>query len=350
MSTMVLHPAERDLAHWTIHNVPPDAVVEVSFDDGYTWTPLIFDGDEWTLWVQGPRAVPLDPDAMTLRDGVHQAMFRRETGQFIQVEDAGIIVVRDTCLAWPVDWACVSLPPDTPPEQIYRSERLAASTLSQLTLGRVGGCPVTVRPCAQSCSNGQDWFAGPNSTFFPHIGVGGRWVNSCGCSGTCHCGNSMSEVILDAPVGRIDEVWVHGVLLASSSYRVDDTNRLVRLDGDVWPSCQDMAQPHDGPDAFAVTYLNAYPVDAMGAIAAGVLANEFRKACAGQSCALPPGVVSLSRQGVSMEIARDLFSEGLTGIREVDTFTARYNPNRLRVRPQVFSPDVSSPRRTARVL
>ena len=44
----------------------------------------------------------------------------------------------------------------------------------------------------------------------------------------------------------------------------------------------------------------------------------------------------ITRQGTTMQITADLFAGGLTGIREVDVFTAQYNPHRARVRPQVF--------------
>lgn len=78
--------------------------------------------------------------------------------------------------------------------------------------------------------------------------------------------------------------------------------------------------------AFAVTYLNSYPVDGMGAYAAGVLAMEFAKACTGRKCSLPPGTTNVTRQGVSIEVVTGSFPGGVTGIREVDAYIALWRP------------------------
>ena len=345
MATLNVHPQERRRAFWVIEDTVATDELRISIAGG-AWLPLAWEGDEnWSMLIAGPDNE--DPGgAVVLPWGLSGVVVRHSNGMVL-LADAGAFNVTSSC--WPVDWSpCGGAPEDV--DLRLRAEALAVSTLQALTLGRVGNCPITVRPCAQRCcpSGRTDWYSGSGSTFFPHIGARGRWVNSCGCASTCHCGRSMSEVVLQAPVGRIEEVWVYGVQLDPSSYRVDDGDRLVRIDGVAWPSCQDMTQPHDGEDAFAVTYLNSYPVSYSGAIAAGVLAAEFAKACSGGSCRLPAGVTQITRQGTTMQIAADMFAGGLTGIREVDVFTAQYNPHRARVRPQVFSPDLHWPRRVSR--
>jgi hypothetical protein len=55
-------------------------------------------------------------------------------------------------------------------------------------------------------------------------------------------------------------------------------------------------------------------------------------------------VTSISRQGVTMELASGLFDQGLTGIREVDVYIASVNPNRLKVPSRVWSPDIPAGR------
>jgi hypothetical protein len=50
-------------------------------------------------------------------------------------------------------------------------------------------------------------------------------------------------------------------------------------------------------------------------------------------------VTSVVRQGVSYEIAAGSFPGGATGIREVDTWIARYNPSHLLMQPAVWTPD-----------
>ena len=93
-----------------------------------------------------------------------------------------------------------------------------------------------------------------------------------------------------------------------------------------------------------MTYLNSYPVDSLGAYAVGVLAMEFAKACIGGKCRLPATVTAITRQGVSFEIASGTFPSGFTGIREVDTYISMWNPQGLRQRASVWTPDASSPR------
>jgi hypothetical protein len=86
---------------------------------------------------------------------------------------------------------------------------------------------------------------------------------------------------------------------------------------------------------------------ASAAIAAGKLACEFAKACSGgEGCALPEQLISLSRNGVEVQVAdpQMLLDAGLTGVMEADLFIRAYNPGRLRSRPQVLSPDVRNPR------
>ena len=54
---------------------------------------------------------------------------------------------------WPVDPACLGEKWDElDPEVQERATGLASATLRRLTGYRVGGCPVTVRPCKASCA------------------------------------------------------------------------------------------------------------------------------------------------------------------------------------------------------
>jgi hypothetical protein len=90
-------------------------------------------------------------------------------------------------------------------------------------------------------------------------------------------------------------VLVDGVAVDPTLYRVDNGDELVRLDGEAWPTTQDMLLDPDQPGTFAVTYLHGVPVDGLGARAAGVLACEFAQAIQGLNCALPPTVTSINR-------------------------------------------------------
>ena len=82
----------------------------------------------------------------------------------------------------------------------------------------------------------------------------------------------------------------------------------------------------------------------MAAYAAGVLAMEFAKACTGGKCRLPANVTSISRQGVSYDIAAGAFPSGMTGLREVDSWIGLWNPEARRQATSVWYPGQRTPR------
>lgn len=236
-----------------------------------------------------------------------------------------------------------------------KAEILAWETLRSLTAYRLGNCPVTVRPCSKGCYQRsayetspvvggprQDWGSGLLS---PRV-VDGQWLNSpCACTTECSC-EYLPVVDLIGPVGAVVSVTIDGSILPPASYRVDNGYQLVRLDGEQWPSCQDMAAAPDKPLTFAVTYIQGFAPDQMAAWAAGNLAVEFAKACKGEKCALPRGVQSLSRQGIGITINQDMFEGGSTGITVVDAYVRLLNPHHLKSGPRIYSPDAQPPRQT----
>jgi hypothetical protein len=254
---------------------------------------------------------------------------------------------REATTCHPVDWSCADKAwfEELEEATIRRAESLAWSTIVALTAGQVGNCPTTVRPCARRCLGPSTWWQVGRSLLNPQI-VDGNWVNaSCGCKTPCSC-TYVPTVILPGPVGRVDEVIVDGVVLDPASYRVDNGNELVRMDGD-WPMCQDMLAPCGAAGSFCVTYVRGAVPDETGCWVAGMLATEFAKACTGGKCRLPAGVTQVTRQGVSFTIGTGPFPGGVTGIREVDAYIELFNPNHLTQAPTVWSPDVASrPRRT----
>lgn len=237
---------------------------------------------------------------------------------------------------WPLDPGCLgdtweSMEPDVQ----VRAQALAGATLRRLTGYRVGGCPSTVRPCKRSC-----WNAFMGYGFNPHINENSQWVNSCGCSDDCACA-TLCEISLPGPVGEVYSITIGATTLDVGTYRVMGNKVVWFGDGDCpFPVCQDMGAPVGDPDTFSITYLNAYPVDTLGAWAGGVLAVEFAAACVGRGkCRLPANVTNIVRQGVSFEIAGGAFPGGFTGIREVDAYIALWNPDGLKRPPTVWTPN-----------
>lgn len=237
---------------------------------------------------------------------------------------------------WTADLSCDPGWVEHPPEDRARALALAWDTLRLLTGGRVGSCEVEDRPCVRSrCAPcGEGWM-------HPQV-VDGQWVNTvCGGSG-CSC-DPVEEVLLPG-AGIVNDVYVDGALLDPSSWRVDVSNRLVRTDGEAWPVCTNPHAAFDAPGSFSVFYVPGIDPGPSGLLAAGVLAMEYVKACAGGKCRLPSTVTSVVRQGVSMTMTEGVFAGGVTGLREVDMWVATVNPHRLVTPARVWSPDITGHR------
>jgi len=273
----------------------------------------------------------------------------------------------NVCYPTTTDWSCRWTEEELAEQRadpvmgpkIETAEAFAWSLLASLTLYRIGTCPITVRPCAERClpTGGTYRTAiarGGNTAALPVVQIGmlnpyitgGAWVNGCGCRpGDCSC-ETLPSVVLPGPVGSIVEVTLDGEVLPRSAYKVLNGNRLVRVDGEDWPGCQDMALS-DGT-GFSVIYYCGAKQNRMTEAAAGRLANEFLLACAGDECRLPYNVTSMARSGEAYDFEPVDFLEGKTGIFEVDTVIRIYNPNQLKSPVIVASPDsYLTPARTA---
>lgn len=251
-----------------------------------------------------------------------------------------------TELCWDLDPACLDTVWDGYPAAVQdRAGFLAVSTLRMLTSYRVGGCPVTLRPCKPSlCPPGYvgytDGWTGSGG-MHPYVS-GGLWYNGCGCSGGCGC-KALCEISLPAPIGDLTEIKSDGVALDLEDFRVDNGHILVYEGSGDCPFNmeQNLNKPDTEVGTWSITYLNAYKPSALASYAAGVLAVEFAKACIGGKCRLPAGVTELVRAGVTMEITAGNFPGGFTGIKEVDSFIALYNPDGSNKRPpQIFTPSM----------
>lgn len=247
------------------------------------------------------------------------------------------------CIPDTTDWGCSLTTEEIAnldPAKKARAERLAWSSLVRLTGQRLSLCPVAVRPCAARFLPilGYESGGGVSPAYAPYI-ADGQWFNACGCTPSgCQC-DGRNVIRLPGEVGGPVSVLIDGAFLNPSAYRIDNGNLLVRQDGQAWPISQNMSAPAGDPGTFVVTYYPGIAPDEELAWAAGRLAIEFYKACSGVDCALPTGVTSIVRQGITMTIPAGVFDNGLTGIREVDAITGLYNPNRLRTPPRVLSPD-----------
>jgi hypothetical protein len=257
--------------------------------------------------------------------------------------------------AWELNTSCCTGWADFDPAVQENAAVWATGILDALTAHRYAQCPVKLRPCGTRCGRFGGYLAwpvdAPSSSgngfpwMIPFIDPAGVWRN-CACAGACKC-RATCEAKMPYPIAEVIEVLVDGVVLDPSSYRVDDGNILVRTDGECFPECQDMDLADTEPNTWSVTLRPGEVLPAIGALAAGELACEYAKFCAGSSdCTLPSQLQSLSRNGVQVEILDPgtLFDNGLTGLTNVDLFLRVTNPYKLKSRPRVYSPDVRNPR------
>lgn len=242
---------------------------------------------------------------------------------------------------WPIDEGCLGEEWDDYTDEVKdRATALATNTLRRLTGYRVGGCPILVRPCKQSCGSGAryGYTYGSYSWFQPYINGAGAWVNDCGCVRDCSC-TTLCTVNLPGPVGEVYEVKVDGDVVDEDDYKLFGETLIWTGSGACpWPTCQNLALDDEEEDTFSVSYLNSYPVDGLGAYAAGVLAREYAISCEGGTCRLPASVTAITRQGLTYEITPGAFPDGFTGIREVDAYIALWNPKGLRQQMTVWTP------------
>ena len=230
--------------------------------------------------------------------------------------------------SWPVDYTecgpCSALE-SLPPSGVARYEAMAVEYLWRWTNRQFGLCATTIRPCRQDCWEGVSTRSTGNfpinsgSPWTPVI-INGTWRNlTCGsgCGDKCGCSTGRA-LVFEQPVYDVSEVLLDGEVLDPAKYRVDNYRRLVRQDGKEWPYCQDIDAPLGASDTWGVTVRTGAPVPVGGQVAAAKLACELAKAaCGSGDCELPKRWQTITRQGVTISAAIDLFKgldEGKTGI------------------------------------
>jgi hypothetical protein len=258
------------------------------------------------------------------------------------------------CEAWPAIWTC---PLDAGLAAVTGSALQAATEMLWAASGRQFGlCQVTLRPCRSDCANGgwmypggSGWF---NGTWPPVLTRTNSWSWSwfgltCGtCVSECSCA-SVSQFKLPGPVAEIVSIFIDGAQLPASAYRLDNSRLVVRVDGDVWPLCNNLSLNTDQVGTWSVTALFGQEVPLSGQLAVGELACEIAKAMAGRDCGLSQPVQSIARQGVNMTFLdpHEAVDQGKMGLRFTDMFLSTYNPGGLRAPSRVYNVDDPGPRR-----
>jgi len=241
------------------------------------------------------------------------------------------------CSPWPFECGCCKIDGASP--AVTGAAIVAATEVLWAASGRrFGECLVEgLLPCPEDCPDvsGGSW---PSPAL-----IGGSWFNlGCGggCVGPCSC-NTVEAFLLPAPVTRVVEVVVDGIVVPTGSYRLENWRRVVRTDGGRWPRCND--------GTWTVSVVVGKEVPQLGLLAAAELACEMVKACVpGQECRLPARVQMITRQGITQQFIdpQEFLKEGRVGLYMSDLFIQTFNPFGLKSRPRVFSPDAPSRRIT----
>ncbi|QPO17100.1 head-to-tail adaptor [Gordonia phage Lilbeanie] len=194
------------------------------------------------------------------------------------------------------------------------AEAWATEVLRALTGGVFGVEEISVRPVDNGPARGNT-YDGTLAVRYPYGGyVSSRLHDPVGAAF-----GPVQEIALIGPIHSIESVMVDGQVLPSSAYRVRNRRWLRRVDGSGWPTRQDLNAADNAVGAFTVVYRRGIEPSDAGKLAAGRLAVEALRDMAGQSCALPRGITTITREGVSISVdPRAFFEEGMTGVDAVD--------------------------------
>lgn len=179
-------------------------------------------------------------------------------------------------------------------------------------------------------------------------GFGDSWTWSSLGGGWWQYTQDLAEVVLQAPVTRINQVMVDGAVLDPANYTLYNQRRLVRnidaagTNGGAWPWNQSTQLPLSEAGTWSIDYEWGRPTPSMGKMACAELAAELMKALSGQDPSkLPSQVQSFASQGVNIAIghAVDYLTANLTGLPICDAWIKAENPIGSRHRPVILSPN-----------
>lgn len=224
-----------------------------------------------------------------------------------------------TCDPWPVEWPCDIT--GRPPSQLDDAAEFAAFVLWGLTGRRLGVC---------------DYVEGYWPTLTGDCGV---WKDQTGVWRNGRYGSDCCRILLhNRPIVSIESVELGTDVVDPDGYDIVRAAWLRRRGG-CWPTGSGC---DDAPVTVAYRAGQALPPGA--AMAVGEVACELLKGWAGEPCKLPSRAISVSRQGVTVQLAdpQQYVDNGLLGLPVADAWVRACNPNRLMMPSRVYSPDLAS--------
>jgi hypothetical protein len=206
-----------------------------------------------------------------------------------------------------------------------------------------GVCDRTVRPDLHRNTPCRLWYLSAGS--WTLTDTSGWWWGTT--NRLCGYGwdTTGTRMRLPGPVDSVDSILIDGETLDPTAYDVEGRRTLIRLDGDVWPTGQDLTRsPASTPDsdgatpAWQVVYNWGEEPPESGVVACTSLLRELICAITNPpECRLPwaGAVATTARRGttVSYQSLSDKFVNGQVGLADVDlwlTTAARGGPWRPR--------------------
>jgi hypothetical protein len=230
---------------------------------------------------------------------------------------------------------------------------------------RSGVCgPITLRPLARPADVDTRFHlsAMMGWGYSGIVGYGNRNFLGVGAVVTAYGTHAPPEVEFNVyPINTIEKVTIDGIVIPPNEYELRDHRTLVRMRASAsavptarwgWPTTQIMDLPPSEPGTFAVTLTYGRDPGEDGRAACRALAEYLALPQFGDSSHYPQRTVSISRQGVDVQVASalDLLKGKQTGIYEVDLWLLAVNPNMLDRQSTVWSPDLVRNRRTPTVM
>lgn len=226
-----------------------------------------------------------------------------------------------TCETWTARYPCdVS---STDPTLLELARSSAQDLLWSLSGRRYGVCTTTESyrvPCADPCL----------PPYADRFGPGVEWELGWDRRDPC-CRLPLDQ----RPVRAIVTVIENGVTLDPADYALErDT---LWRNGRCWHCDDECDEP-----PIKVTYKWGVDVPDIAELALGELACEFLAAFEGRDCQLPSNAISITRQGVTVDLGdvETLYRQGRVGLPISDAFLRIANPNRLMSASRVHTPDL----------
>ena len=273
------------------------------------------------------------------------------------------------CQAWTdiagVRAACNLLATEADDAAVQFGIDLASLVLWTAMGSRYGLCRHTMRPCWEGDHNGafgasdRRRDAADYPDYIPSVDgqvqSTGVWLDRGAWSCSCH----LPSLTLPGPLAAVESVQVDGVALPLAGFKIKTLGHgarrhLLRVDGDVWPCCNDLNEDPTvvpaqagGCPAWAVTYWQGRAINSTTKAMAEILAEQFAKIRCNKSCdGVNSGLTRVARRGVVKEFTKSDLKGGIeTGHPLVDPWITAVNPHRQIRRAAVVRADDPGRRR-----